>query len=280
MIIDFHTHIFPKQIRHHREDHFPAEPAFELLYRSPKSRIIGMTQLVAAMDEQGVDKSVVFGFPWRDPGRFLMHNDYVMDAMAKYPDRLIGFGCFDLFHPDAASEADRCLSGGLAGIGELAFYQGGLDADAIRRLVPIMEMCRDARRPVMIHTNEPIGHQYPGKTPNTLSQLYDLISAFPQNRLVLAHWGGGLLFYALLKKQVKEVLSNVYFDTAASPFLYDRPVYAIAVQIIGAARILFGSDYPLIPPTRYFKQMAAAGLDAKAIDAICGKNAGDLLNIA
>ena len=64
MIIDFHTHIFPKDICEHRDNYFQGEPEFRLLYDSPKSRLVGATELISAMDEQGIDKSVVFGFPW------------------------------------------------------------------------------------------------------------------------------------------------------------------------------------------------------------------------
>ena len=60
-----------------------------------------------------------------------------------------------------------------------------------------MSVARENDCPVLIHTNEPVGHIYPGKTPNTLKQIYDMIAAFPDNRIILAHWGGGLFFYSL-----------------------------------------------------------------------------------
>jgi hypothetical protein len=63
MIIDFHTHIFPEEIRKNREKYFFSEPAFKLLYGSPKDRIAGAQDIVAAMDSEGIDKSVVMGFP-------------------------------------------------------------------------------------------------------------------------------------------------------------------------------------------------------------------------
>jgi uncharacterized protein len=37
MIIDFHTHIFPRVIRLNRQEFFSGESAFKLLYESPKS---------------------------------------------------------------------------------------------------------------------------------------------------------------------------------------------------------------------------------------------------
>jgi predicted TIM-barrel fold metal-dependent hydrolase len=280
MIIDFHTHLFPASICSGRQACCEAEPAFEMLYRSPVSRLVTTPELLAAMDDNGVDKSVVFGFPWESAELFRRHNDFIIDAVQRHPDRLIGFGCFDPGSREAAQEAERCLDGGLAGIGELAFYRSGIDEDCLSRLAPVMDLCRERGRPVLIHTNEPVGHQYPGKTPNTLAQIYRLVERFPDNTIVLAHWGGGLFFFSLLKKEVRERLRNVYFDTAASPFLYDPAVYRIGVQVAGVDKILFGSDYPLIPPARYFREILAAGLTDDERLQVCGGNAGRLLGLA
>ena len=41
MIIDFHTHIFPEEIRAGREKFFSGEPAFELLYGNPGAKMVG-----------------------------------------------------------------------------------------------------------------------------------------------------------------------------------------------------------------------------------------------
>ncbi len=279
MIIDFHTHIFPADIRQNRAAYFDNESAFELLYRSPQSKLVGADTLVETMDEQGVDKSVVFGFPWRTEKFFRMHNDYVMAAVARYPDRLIGFGCFDALQNGAGDETRRCLENGLSGIGELGFYNSGIDADCVKSLEPIMAICRQKGAPVMIHTNESVGHLYPGKTPVQLPQLDALVQAFPQNNLVLAHWGGGLLFYTLLKKEMKKRLSRVYFDTAASPYLYDSAIYRIAIDILGPEKILFGTDFPLLPPSRYFEEMEKAGLTRAEIHSVCYDNAERLLKL-
>jgi predicted TIM-barrel fold metal-dependent hydrolase len=279
MIIDFHTHLFPESICSGRNACCDSEPAFEMLYRSPKSRLASAPELLAAMDENGVDKSVVFGFPWQNAELFRRHNDFIMDTVQRYPDRLIGFGCFDPGNGEAAQEAERCLNGGLAGIGELAYYRSGIENENLDQLAPIMDICRDRGRPVLIHANEPVGHDYPGKTPNTLAQIYRMVERFPSNAIVLAHWGGGLFFFNLLKKETKDRLRNVYFDTAASPYLYDPGVYSIAVQTIGAEKVLFGSDYPLLPPRRYFKEMETAGLSPSEREQICGLNAAGLLRI-
>ena len=277
MIIDFHTHIFPAAIRDHREKYFPSEPAFKLLYQSAKSKLIGAADLLTAMDENGVDKSVILGFPWKNPATFKLHNDYILKMVQKNPERFIGLACFEPSGKSSVAEAERCLVAGISGIGELAFYQSGIDEIALEQLAPIMDMCAKRELPVLIHTNEPIGHAYHGKTAITLAQTYRLIKRFPANKIVLAHWGGGIFFFGLMKKEVKESFKNVYFDTAASPYLYDSEVYQIADKIVGVDKILFGSDYPLLPPSRYFNEMAAAGLTQMQLKKISGDNAAQFL---
>ncbi len=279
MIIDIHTHIVPEKIRNQREDYFASEPAFKLLYESPAAKLVSAEDVIAMMDEQNVDKSVVFGFPWNDPGVFKYNNDYVIEAVNKYPDRLLGFGCFGLDSPEVAKETERCLDAGLVGIGELAFYQSGIDEEAVKKMAPVMAICRERDFPVMIHTNEPVGHYYPGKTPVTMSQIYNLAQAYQDNKIILCHWGGGIFFYNLLKKDAKKVLKNIWYDTAATPYLFDPEVFSAAIGLTGVGKILFGSDYPLLKPARYYKELEKAGISKEDSDKILGGNAAVLLKI-
>ena len=46
----------------------------------------------------------------------------------------------------------------------------------------------------------------------------------------------------------------------------------IAIDILGPERILFGSDYPLLRPTRYLREMDKIGLTAENKAAILGGN--------
>ena len=199
--------------------------------------------------------------------------------VGRHPDRLIGFCCVDPLHPEAAAEVERCLKAGLKGVGELAFYTSGIDKLCLSSLDPIMALARRFNCPVMLHTNEPVGHQYPGKSPNTLLQIYTLVQRFEHNRIILAHWGGGIFFYTLLKKEVRETLANVWFDTAASPFLYQPQIYAQAIALAGEDKVLFGTDFPLLKPQRYFKEMEQAGLSGSQKTAVCGANAVKILGI-
>jgi predicted TIM-barrel fold metal-dependent hydrolase len=259
MIVDAHVHLFSPRVRENRSDFFPEEPAFRLLYDSPKSRLAGAAETLEMMDAEGVDRAVVFGFPWRNEETFRRENDFILDAVSRHPGRFAGLACFDPLAPGAAREAERCLDAGMAGA---------------------MALCRERNAPVMLHTNEPVGHAYPGKSPNTLPQIYAVAKAFPENKIIFAHWGGGIFFYRLLKREVREVLANVYFDTAASPFLYTPDIYPAAVALAGADKILLGTDFPLLRPGRYFRDMDESGISEADRAAMSGGNAARLFGLA
>ena len=93
-----------------------------------------------------------------------------------------------------------------------------------------------------------------------------------------AHWGGGLPFYALMP-EVSASLENVYFDTAASPLLYEARIFEAATALVGAERILLGSDYALLRPRRLLKQVMESRLTEGERGAILGGNAARLLGL-
>jgi predicted TIM-barrel fold metal-dependent hydrolase len=274
MIIDVHTHVAPPQIRDDRETYTRAEePAFASIYSDPRARLVGAAELVEMMNEQGVHRSVCFGFPWSQRETARRHNDYVLAARERWPDRLIPLACFDMMQPWALEEARRCLQNGAAGLGELAVYDAGFDEAAVARLAELGALCRETDAALMLHVNEPVGHQYLGKAPLTIREIYAVIEALAGVRLILAHWGGGIWFYNLLTREAPEVLGDVHYDTAASPFLYRPLVYRIACDIIGPEKVLLGSDYPLLPPTRYFDDVRQAGLTDEGAAAVLGGSA-------
>ena len=153
MIIDFHTHVFPSFFRDERPAFFSREPAFESIYRSPQARLAGVRELVGNMDEEEIHRSVIFGFPWEKAENYRRHNDYVIEAVHRHPDRLTGFCCFSPLAPGGPEEAERCLKAGLSGVGELAIYGSGLSSEAVHALKEVMDLCSRFDVPFLLHTN-------------------------------------------------------------------------------------------------------------------------------
>jgi len=278
MIIDFHTHILPPQIKQNRNRYLDKDPCFAILYSSPKAKLATAEELIASMERDGVDVSVVLNYGWTTHKLCVETNDYILESIARYPRRLAGFCCVQPNSPDAAKEVERCARGGIKGVGELRPDLQSLDFNDREVMEPILEVVRKHGLILLAHASEPVGHNYAGKGEVTPATLYSFITSFPDLTIVCAHWGGGLPFYSLMP-EVKKALQNVYFDTAASPFLYRPQIYQQVSQIIGAEKILFGSDYPLLAQNRLIDEIRALDLPQTAKDLILGGNAQRLLKI-
>jgi len=271
-IVDFHTHIFPPELIASRQVYRNRDRWFGLLYENPQARMASANDLIASMDEAGVALSVAFGFAFGDAGLCRECNTYVLEAAAQHPARLIPFAVVNPRAPQAASlEARRCLEMGASGIGELMPDGQGFELTDFSLLDPLMEVARHFEAPVLVHVSEKVGHLYPGKGTQGPGRAYQLAVRYPENVFVLAHWGGGLPFYELMP-DVRSQLRNVYYDTAASLYLYHDSVFG-HVTSWAPTKVLFGTDYPLIGQKRFLRRLRGAGMESSALSRLLGENA-------
>ena len=276
-VIDFHTHAFPPWLRDRRDRYLETDATFGELFSNPRAKMSTADELVEAMDADGVDASVVMGMGWTDHGLAVEVNDYLAESVRRYPGRLYGFGGVSPAWGDrSAREAERCAAAGLVGVGELHPDTQGYDIGDERAMAPLMEAARHLGLIVTTHSSEPVGHLYPGKGATRPESLWRFILAFPDVAIACAHWGGGLPFYALMP-EVEESLSNVYFDSAASPFLYSASVFPTVAALAGVERVLLGSDYPLLRARRLIDEARRTVTSEDDLAAILGGNAERLL---
>jgi len=279
MIIDFHAHVFPPRIKKNRQKYIDSDPCFAILYSESKAKLATVDELIASMDKAGVDISVIVNIGWITHELCVETNDYILESIARYPNRLIGFCAVQPQSYEAAlAEIERCARGGVRGVGEMRPDIQLFDFSDEEVMDPFVEALRKHNLIMLTHASEPVGHDYPGKGGITPDMLCSLITKFPDLPVVCAHWGGGLPFYALMP-EVKQAMSNVFFDTAASPFLYSPQVYNQVVQLVGADRILFGSDYPLLKQSRLLDEVRSLDLPEETKNLILSGNAQKLLGI-
>jgi len=279
VIVDFHTHIFPPWLREKRDEYIKRDPCFSLLYSQPKAGLTTAEELLASMDEAGVDLSVVLNIGWANHEFCVKTNDYILDSVSRYPTRLVGFCAIQPAAGDAAIvELERCAKSGAKGIGELRADVQGFDLADKTAMKPLVDAAVKHDLIFLTHSSEPVGHEYSGKGSITPDILYSFIAGFPNLKLVCAHWGGGLPFYALMP-EVAEALTNVFFDTAATVFLYKPEIFEQMNHIIGSDRILFGSDYPLMHQNRVIAQIQSSQLPEEDKARILGANAQELLKV-
>jgi uncharacterized protein len=279
MLIDFHTHLFPPDVRDHRERYCARDPWFNKLYSSARARMISAEDLIAEMDASGVDASVAFSFGWTDPGLVEETNSYVIDALRRYPKRIYGMA---VLQPKAGMRAvrelERCARAGMIGLGELMPHGQDYRLSDITLLMPVMEVVRKYQLLVLSHCSEPVGHAYPGKGNVSLQDIVTFLTAFPDVRFVAAHWGGGLPFYTLMP-EIRQITANVWYDTAATVYLYHQNIFPVVANLVGADRILFASDYGLLDQRRIIEHIAQSGLDDNAVKMVLGGNAQRLLGL-
>ncbi len=257
MIIDAHTHIFSPDVIANRARYAERDPFFGDLYSGRAARMIGAEELIAAMDAAGIDQAVLAGWCWQPHDVCVEQNSWTMEVVRRYPTRLRALAAIQ---PDAGADArrelERCVAGGMVGLGEL-----NADGQRFRlddaNFVALACRAAELRVPLLLHTNEPVGHAYPGKGCLPLADIYAFIKAIPGLRLILAHWGGGFPFYELMH-EVRKAAANVYYDSAASPLLYSPQIFRTVIDIVGSDKVLFGSDFPLI---LYPKRQAEPSFD-------------------
>jgi len=277
MVFDVHVHLFPPEVTRNIEKYTCRDPFLAEICSSKGHKFATVEDLLAEMDKCGVEKTAVSGFASSDPGLCREMNDYILEAARAYPRRLIAMAVVSPLDRMMERELDRALKRGARGVGEL-FPWGqafALEGDAAKRLA---FYCQERNLPLLLHLNEKVGHHYAGKGDISIEEGAAFAAKFPSLPLIFAHWGGGLCFYELMP-ELKKQLRNVYYDIAASPFLYSRNIYRVVREIGILDKILLGSDYPLISPARYLRELDESGLAPNEISRIKGENAARLFSL-
>ena len=92
-LVDAHVHVFPPEMMRRRETYLGKDARFDALYGSPKARMATAEEVLAQMDESGIELSIIFGFAFNDQGLCREVNDYVLEAVRAHPRRLAGLAC-------------------------------------------------------------------------------------------------------------------------------------------------------------------------------------------
>jgi predicted TIM-barrel fold metal-dependent hydrolase len=284
---DCHVHCYPDEVardpgkfaQRYRETHW-----LELVTTGPQGWA-DPEQLVAAMDRDGVEKVLLQAWYWQNPETSRLQNEWHAEWIERFPDRLMACAAIHPEDPDPVGQLEGALQWGACGVGEcLPAVQSGSGWDH-----PAWEtiLAWTARQgwPMCVHVTEPVGHAYPGRVETCLMEMVGLFERHPSQKWICAHWGGGLPFHAL-NKRVRKALANVWFDTAAGPLLYSPRIWHIACELIGAGKILFGSDFPLrLYPSkeaqpgwkRFLHELENSGLSEQAQSAILNENLAAIL---
>jgi aminocarboxymuconate-semialdehyde decarboxylase len=190
----------------------------------------------------------------------------VSEAHRKHPDRFIGFACLPLQNPNLAlEELERVAR--LPGIRGIYLATAVRDRElSDRSFFPVYERIADLKLPVFLHpmmiNNERLKQYY---LINLLGNPFDtaiaaahlifggVMDAFPKLEVSLPHAGGALPILRgrldrgfeirgeckVIPRPPSEYLRRFTYDTIS----YSAPIMDDLVELVGAERIMMGSDY-------------------------------------
>ena len=289
MVIDSHVHLYSPELNAdpagwaaaHGEPHWGTLATRSRKNGRPVQSFPGVDELLTAMDAAGVGRAVLLGWYWEKPETCVWQNRFYAACVRAHPDRLSAFATL---HPAAGREATlaevrRAQGEGLIGLGELSPHsQGFAVEDSV--FGAVLALADELRLPVNLHVTDPESRPFPGRIATPAADFLQLARAFPATTFILAHWGGMLP----MRESALKKLANVYYDTAASPLMYDPTVWSRATSLVGADRVLFGSDFPLNLYPRLDERPVMARLvdEARAAgmaDGVMGQNAARVLGL-
>lgn len=257
-IIDIHAHIFQKvagitkgapmtslkdgkvKIGNNISQFMP--PSFE----NTNSRV---ETLIAYMDWCGISKALLMPNPY-----YGYHNDYFLEAIERYPDRLRGVALVDLLKGERAARELETLYEKTPLFGFKVETDSTFQCAPDKHLAdpefnPVWDLCSQCRQPVFLHLF----------TDRDVEDLEILVREFPGSTYVICHMGADSCFapgrnprnYERLLKLVKE-RENVYMDTSTVPVYFSEEypfpssTSAIkkAAKTVGPEKLMWASDYP------------------------------------
>ena len=242
MLIDVHTHLWGNCVE------------------ESKRGILSMCEMF------GIDKALVSGLlhyqPDEEEIRFL--NDCTAAFMREHPGQIEGYCYLNPRHKSSGDELRRRVEDdGMCGVKLwVATYCDDPLVD------PIVEQAVRYDIPILVHTFHKAVDQLPFESLGT--NLAALARRWPEGKFIMAHLGANCLRELRCVKDC----ANVWADFSGSISHGDDLEYA--KRILGADRLLFGSDMPDLAFQTSYGQLLEAELTEEEREKIAAGNAVEL----
>ncbi len=237
--------------------------------------------LLAAMDAEGIGQAVMHAESEGGEDAELL-NDTLSTVLEEHPSRFVGVGCVDIGNPsptELVRQTLRAADRGLLGVSfQPAFF--GHDIDS-RHLYPLYSRAEELGLVVAVHTGitysrmHPLRHERP--------ELLDQVACdFPDLRLIACHagWPWATEFAAVARRHPTVFLE---FGGLAPKYVarsgtgWDA-MFAMMPNVL-SQQVLYGSDWPVMQPSRALAEWRASGLPERALEALFAGNARRLFGL-
>ncbi len=241
MIIDIHTHFFPKENLEGKLRAFNEDYWLNLLFpKEGKSLqdLPSQEEFIEAMDEAGIDKAVIMGAYWQSWQACEYFNESALNFAKNFPNRILPFAIINPSFVEESIEFLKKARGlGFVGLGELCDSVQGFEVMS-DGFCEIVEICQAENFPICLHLSDEVGKNYKGKVITNNQAHFELAKKFPKQNFIFSHLAGGRAF---LNAPLPE---NIYQDTAAFPLLYKKEQWR-TLDLKANKNLCFGTDYSL-----------------------------------
>ncbi len=259
-IIDIHTHIYPDDIARKATD------SVRDFYNIHTGVMDGTTRMLLERGKQaGIETYVVLPVAVR-PNRVRHINDFIWQQ-AKTHDCFVPFGTVHAAMDGLSDEVERLLALGVKGI-KMHPDSQQFPIDDLR-LLPMYEAIQ-GRIPVILHMGD---NRYNYSHPVKLRRILDL---FPGLKVIAAHFGGYSM-YETAREQLQD--TDCIMDISSSMMFMEKGVAEKYINLYGAERMAYGTDYPLWDPVQEVERFLQLDLTESQKEQIAWKPAHDFLKL-
>ena len=247
MIVDTHVHVFTDDRKNYPQIRDTARAG-----AIPSITEIGQTEwpltttenLIAMMDEAGVDKATLVQAYFV----YEYDNSYTVDSALKYPNRFASVAVLDPMDPKAPDELSRLVE--KQNVAGIRFMRGRLPESSLGKLETFPLWARIEKLELPLAVNDRVWE---------ISKITPAMEKYPGVKVAFEHaWGhkvGAPPDYTVLEPLFALAANpNVYIKSAINNIAAARDgggtpeqLYTKLVQVYGAKRIMWSSNYPAHP---------------------------------
>lgn len=219
---------------------------------------VSVDDFIKNMDEAGIDKAVVFSFSEQ------IDNEYVIESVKRYPDRLFGFVTINPWSTTSEEELEKAFSTDEIHGLKLHPVKHAYALDDHSLFDPLFKICEKHNKPILI-----FGGANVYSSPNMFAEM---AMTFPKVNLIMAH--GGQMYETTSAINVAKKYKNIYIETSS--------MFGIRIQNIVKKnltnQIIFGSDTPTGDMELEMKKIESIVKDENELNNIYSLNLMNLLN--
>jgi len=227
-------------------------------------------ELLKKMDSATVERAVISsvrGIVAGSADDLARGNEAVAEVVSRYPGRFEGACCVNPKFPEASlREMETYVAEGpFVLVGEMCQYLQGWDTKE-PGLEPIIRYATTLNVPILIHSS----------TENHVMEILDLCSTFPAAKFIMAHMGGMNYLYENIPRLISNRRDNLWIDTSGACAFFSSYLERL-IEGLGAARIIFGVDMPLVEPAPLVTRIENLPITSEEKEKIASENLSALV---